>query len=88
MYEDLVSEAPEASEALEAPEPLDPEVPEPEVSEAMEVYHGEWVPELLSVTGNSDRTGFNLSTDTESVLEPTWGEKYFGERETTRYGPL
>ena len=41
MYEDLVSEASEASE---------PEVPELEVSEALEVYQGEGVPELLRGT--------------------------------------
>ena len=40
------------------------------------------------MTVNSERTGFNLSTETESVLEPIWREKYFGDLVTTRYGPL
>ena len=35
-------------------------------------------------TGNSDRTGFSLSTDTESVLEPTWRRKNFEERFRTK----
>ena len=40
---------------------------------------GVWV-----VTGNSESTGFSRSTETESVLEPIWREKYLGERETTK----
>ena len=33
---------------------------------------------------NSDRTCFSQSTDTESVLEPTWGEKNFEEHLSTK----
>ena len=43
---------------------------------------------VWAMTVNSERTGFNLSTETESVLEPIWREKYFGDLVTTRYGPL
>ena len=34
-----------------------------------------------AVTGNSERTGFSWSTETESILEPIWREKYLGEQE-------
>ena len=37
-----------------------------------------------AVSGNSESTGFSRSTETESVLEPIWREKYLGERETTK----
>ena len=35
-------------------------------------------------TGNSDRTGFNLSMNAESVLEPPCMRKNFGKRFMTR----
>ena len=35
-------------------------------------------------TGNADRTGFNLSMNAESVLEPPCMRKNFGERFMTR----
>ena len=61
VRDDLASEAPEPSE----PEALELEELEMEVLEP-------WQGGFWAVTGNLDRTGFNLFTDTESVLELIW----------------
>ena len=40
------------------------------------------------VTGTEEITSFNLSTDTESDLSPTWRTKNFLQRLRTLKGPL
>ena len=66
-------DAMEASEALEVPEASESEILETEVFDHWRstTYHGGGGGFL-----GCYRTGYNLSTDTESVLDPTWREKY------------